>query len=305
MDCTDKLVTPAFVDPHTHMFPPNDRSNEFSMRVTKSYQEIAAAGGGILSSVKACREASEEELYQRNKRSVERFLEQGTLTVEMKTGYGLDTLNELKQLSVIQRLQQEFSDSIDIVPTFLGAHAFPPEYKQERDKYVELLCEEMLPAVAQQGVAEYCDVFCENGYFSAEQAERLLLRAREHGLKLRLHADEFEDSHAAELAARLQAHSADHLMAISDVGIRALAESQVVATILPGTTIFLGKSSFAPARKMIAAGCRVAIASDCNPGSSNFNSQPMMMNFSMTYGKMSLEEAFKGVTRNAALALGR
>ena len=256
------MVTPGFVDPHTHIFPPNDRSNEFAMRVTKTYQEIAAAGGGILSSVRAAKESSFEEIYERNRRSVERFLRQGTTTVEIKSGYGLTTESEIKQLQVINKLKEDYKDSIEIVPTFLGAHAFPPEYKEAKDKYVDLICEEMIPEVTRLRLAEYCDVFCENGYFSASQAEKILFKAQDHGLQLRLHADEFKDSGAAELAGRLKAHSADHLMAVSDRGIQALAENKVVATILPGTTIFLGKNSFAPARKLISAGCRVAISTD-------------------------------------------
>ncbi len=212
--------------------------------------------------MRACRESSFDEIYERNRRSVERFIRQGTLTVEIKSGYGLTTESEIKQLQVINKLKEEYKDYIEIVPTFLGAHAFPPEFKENRDDYVELICSEMLPEVVKLGLAEYCDVFCENGYFSASQAEKLLVRAKDLGLKLRLHADEFEDSGAAELAGRLGAHSADHLMAVSEKGIAALAFYKVVATMLPGTTIFLGKNSFAPARRLIEAGCRVAVSTD-------------------------------------------
>jgi imidazolonepropionase len=167
LDTEHAMVTPGFIDPHTHIFPPNDRSNEFAMRVTKTYQEIAAAGGGILSSVKACRQSTFEELYERNKRSIERFIRLGTTTVEIKSGYGLTTESEIKQLQVINQLKEDYKDMIEIVPTFLGAHAFPPEYKENKDHYVDLICTEMIPDVARLGLAEYCDVFCENGYFSA------------------------------------------------------------------------------------------------------------------------------------------
>lgn len=192
----------------------------------------------------------------------------------MKSGYGLDLETEIKLLKVINMLKKKYVKQIDIVPTFLGAHAFPPEYKDRKDEYVELIIKEMIPEIRKQKLAEYCDVFCENGYFSAQQALKILRAAKApggHKLKLRLHADEFEDSGAAELAGKLKAHSADHLMAISDAGIKALADNNVVATMLPGTTVFLGKNTFAPVRKLIDSGVRVAVATDYNPGSSVYN----------------------------------
>jgi len=275
------------------------------LRVNQSYQEIAENGGGILSSVKACREASYEQIYEVNERNIKRFIALGTLTLEMKSGYGLNLETEIKLLKVINDLKKKYKKYIDIVPTFLGAHAFPLEYKDKKEEYVQLIIDEMIPAVREQRLAEFCDVFVENGYFDQEQAKRILKAAKANKFKVRIHADEFEDSGAASLAAKLNAFSADHLMAVSDQGIQALKDKNVYATILPGTTIFLGKQTFAPARKMIDAGVNVAIASDYNPGSSVFNCQALMMNFAMQNCKMTLEEAFKGVTVNASGSLKR
>lgn len=305
IDAKRCMITPSFVDPHTHLFPPIDRANEFALRPVKSYQEIAKEGGGILSSVKAIREASLDSIVDSNIEHLSRFYLNGTTTVEIKSGYGLSTEEELKMLRAIKHLQNILGDKLRIIPTFLGAHAVPPEYRGNADKYVELICNEMLPEVAKENLAEFVDVFCEKGYFSVEQSEKILKKATDLGFKIKLHADEFVDSGAAELSAKYSAISADHLMAVSQKGIEALKKGNVVATILPGTTIFLGKKDFAPARQMIDEGCTVAIASDFNPGSSVFQSLPMMMNFAMNFTKMSLEESFLAVTRNAALAVNR
>lgn len=275
------------------------------MRVTKKYEDIAAAGGGILSSVNACRNATFEQIFEVNERNIQRFIAQGTTTLEMKSGYGLNLDTEIMLLKVINELKKKFKSQIDIIPTFLGAHDIPPEYKRKTNDYVDLIIEKMLPEIKKQDLAEYCDVFCENGYFDDKQATKIIKAAKKLKFKVRIHADEFDDSKGAETAARLGAHSADHLMAVSDHGIDRLSFKKCVATMLPGTTVFLGKNGFAPVRKMLDRDIRVAIGTDYNPGSCLFNSQPLMMNFAMMHGKLTLEEAFKGVTRNAALSLGR
>ena len=299
------MITPGFVDPHTHLFPPVDRAREFALRPIKSYQEIAAEGGGILSSVKAMREACLDTIVQSNLQHMIRFYLNGTTTLEIKSGYGLSTSEELKLLKAIKSLQGLLKDKLNIIPTFLGAHAVPNEYKGNTDKYVDLIVNEMLPEVSKENLAEFVDVFCEKGYFSSEQTERIIKKSIDLGLKIKLHADEFVDSGAALLAGKYGACSADHLMAVSDEGIEALKKGNVVATILPGTTVFLGKTNFAPARKMIDKGCIVALSTDFNPGSSVFQSQPLMMNLAMNFTKMTVEETFLAVTRNAALALNR
>jgi len=238
IDCKNKLVTPGFVDPHTHPVFYNGREEEYSMRLAgATYEEIAKKGGGIRSCVDGVRNSSEDELIERVKKRLDRFLRLGTTTIEAKSGYGLDTESELKSLSVLEKVNQEHT--VDIIPTFMGAHAFPSEYASNPDKYVDLLCEEMIPAVAKQGFAKYCDVFCENGYFTVEQSRNILETAKQYGLIPRLHADEFEDSGAAELAGEVGAVSADHLMAVSKKGIKALRNGNVTATLLPGTTFFL------------------------------------------------------------------
>jgi urocanate hydratase len=299
------LITPGFVDSHTHLFPPTDRSAEFVQRPFKSYQEIAAAGGGILSTVKSFRESSIEDIVEVNRPIFQQFFAQGTTTVEVKSGYGLTTHDELKSLKAIQILAEEFRDKLTIVPTFMGAHATPPEYKGRVDEYVSLICDEMIPAVAAQpGLAAYCDVFCEEGYFSTAQARRVLQAGVAHGMAPRLHADEFVDSGAAALAAEMGAHSADHLMAVSSEGASAMARAGVVATVLPGTTVFLGKGhSVAPMRALADAGCRVAVATDNNPGSSVHQSMPQMMQLCVSHGGLSVGEAFAAATCNPATAL--
>jgi len=298
-------LTPSFVDPHTHLFPPTDRSNEYALRTIKNYQQIAAEGGGILSSVRAIREASIDQIISVNLEHFSRFYLNGTTTVEIKSGYGLSTEAELKMLNAIKHIQKLLKDKLSIVPTFLGAHDVPPEYKGNTDKYVDLICNEMLPEIAKQNLAEFVDVFCEEGYFNVEQTEKIIKKSYDLGLKVKLHADEFVDSGAAELAGKYRIISADHLMAVSDKGIDSLKKGNVIATILPGATVFLGIKDFAPARKMIEKGLTIAIGTDFNPGSSPFQSQPLMMNLAMNYTKMTLEESFLAVTRNSALALNK
>jgi imidazolonepropionase len=191
VDLEGAMVTPSFIDPHTHIFPPKDRSNEFSMRVNKSYQEIAEAGGGIISSVKACRNATFDQLMEVNERNLKRFIAHGTTVLEMKSGYGLNLETEILLLQVINALKNKYAKQIEIIPTFLGAHAFPPEYKDRPNEYVDLICTQMIPEVKKQKLAEYCDVFCENGYFDYDQSLKILKAAKAHKLKIRIHADEF------------------------------------------------------------------------------------------------------------------
>ncbi|HIB29680.1 MAG TPA: imidazolonepropionase [Candidatus Marinimicrobia bacterium] len=302
IDCSGRLVTPGFVDPHTHPVFYKGREEEYTMRLAgASYQEIAENGGGILSSIKDVRNASEDELVERVKKRMTRFIKLGTTTVEAKSGYGLDTDSELKSLRVLDRVNRDHP--IDIIPTFLGAHAFPPEFSNDPDGYVDLLCDEMIPAVGEQGIAQYCDVFCEKGYFSVEQSRRILETGKTYGLIPRLHADEFEDSGAAELAAEVGAVSADHLMAVSSAGISALKNGAVTATLLPGTTFFLGKQSYAPAEKLTEAGISIALATDFNPGSSHLQSIPFMISLACSYLKLSVEEAFRAATWQSAITL--
>ena len=241
LDAGGRLVTPGFVDAHTHLFPARDRADEFAMRSVKSYKQIAAEGGGILSSVRSVRNSTAKDIYQANVPLMEQFFSLGTTTVEVKSGYGLSLEDERKSLAAIAELQRAFKNKLTIIPTFMGAHAVPAEYKGREDAYVDLVCNQMIPQIARDGVAKYCDVFCEEGYFNAKLTERILISAKAAGLQVRIHADEFVDSGAAALAVRMGAHSADHLMAVSDEGIRLLASSDVVPIMLPGATVFLGK----------------------------------------------------------------
>ena len=302
-NCQNKLVSPGFVDPHTHPVFLNGREDEFGMRLQGvSYQEITEMGGGINSSINGVRNATVNELIEKVTQRMDRFLQLGTTTIEAKSGYGLDTESELKSLEVIDIVNR--NHPIDIIPTFLGAHSIPPEYKSNPDGYVDLLCDEMIPAVAEQHIAKYCDVFCENGYFNIIQSRRILETAKKYGLIPRLHADEFEDSGAAELAAEIGAISADHLMAVSDEGIARMAKANVTATLLPGTTFFLGSTKYAPIKILSRAGIEIALATDFNPGSCHIQSMPFIISLASIYLGMSVEEAFTSATLNAAKTLG-
>ena len=304
IDANNSLITPSFIDSHTHPIFVGNRSKELRMRAMgKSYQEIANEGGGIISSILGVRESNFNALYNSTKMNIENIIINGTTLLEAKSGYGLTFKDEIKSLSVIQSLNQKLP--IDIVATFLGAHAFPPEYKNNKDDYVKLICDEMIPEVAENKMAEFCDVFCEKGYFDIKQSKKILDTAKQFGLTPRLHADEFIDSGAAELASEINAISADHLMAVSDKGIKALSESNVIATLLPGTTLFLGKKEYANGRKLIDAGIDVAIATDFNPGSCTINSIPIIISLAVLYCGLTVQEAFKGVTWNAAKSLNR
>jgi len=302
IDCTDCLVTPGFVDPHTHPVFLDLRVDEVAMRKAgATYEEIAAMGGGINSSINGVRNASVDELIERVSKRMDQFLKLGTTTVECKSGYGLNTEAELNSLKVIHEVNK--IHEMDMIPTFLGAHAFPPEFAHDHDGYVDLLCNEMIPAVAKQGIAVFCDVFCENGYFNVDQSRRILNTAKEYGLTPRLHADEFEDSGAAELAAEVGSVSADHLMAVSEKGIQHLAENSVIATLLPGTTYFLGKDTYAPAQKLMKRGIEIALATDFNPGSCHFKSMPFIIHLACKHLCMTVEQAFASSTYYSAKAL--
>ena len=301
-DCQNRLITPGFVDPHTHPVFLNGREDEFGLRMKGvTYQEIAEKGGGINSSINGVRNASTKELIDLVTKRMDRFLKLGTTTIEAKSGYGLNIESELKSLEVLDLVNQ--NHAIDIIPTFLGAHSIPSEYKKNPHGYIDLLCNEMIPAVAEQGIAKYCDVFCENGYFNVEQSRRILETAKSFGMIPRLHADEFEDSGAAELAAELGAVSADHLMAVSEAGIAKMAEGNVIATILPGTTFFLGSTNYAPINKLMEAGVEIALATDYNPGSCHIQSMPFIISLACIYMGMSVEDALLSSTHNSAKTL--
>ncbi|MFC1760059.1 imidazolonepropionase [Candidatus Neomarinimicrobiota bacterium] len=301
-DCQNRLITPGFVDSHTHPVFLNGREEEFGLRLQgATYQEIAEKGGGINRSLNGVRNATVEELIEAVIKRMDRFIKLGTTTIEAKSGYGLDVESELKSLEALDIVNK--NHAIDIIPTFLGAHAIPPEYKSNLDGYIDLLCNEMIPAVAEQGIAKYCDVFCENGYFNVIQSRRILETAKQYGLISRMHADEFEDSSAAELAAELGAVSADHLMAVSDVGIAKMAEANITATLLPGTTFFLGSTNYAPVKKLIDAGVKIALATDYNPGSCHIQSMPFIISLACIYMGMSAEEALLAATYNSAKTL--
>lgn len=300
-----RCVLPGFVDSHTHFVFGGERADEFSWRLKgESYMSIMDRGGGIVSTVKATRASN----FIRLRAKAEGFLKQmnamGVTTVEGKSGYGLDKETELMQLRIMRSLNGDEHRRVDIVPTFLGAHAVPQEYAGRTDDYVDFLIREVMPCVAEAGLAEFCDVFCEQGVFSIEQSRRLLLAARGMGFDLKLHADEIVPLGGAGLAAELSATSADHLLHASDADIRAMAEKGVVATLLP-LTAFALKEPYARGRAMIDAGCAVALATDLNPGSCFSGSIPLTFALACIYMQMSIEEAITALTLNGAAALNR
>lgn len=303
LDGRGGTLIPGFVDPHTHLPWAGSRAAEFARRLAGvSYQEIAAEGGGILATVRWTREASQEELVSGMLARMDRMLTCGTTTAEAKSGYGLNLDDEIKQLQAIRAAAE--SHPLDLVPTLLAAHEIPPEHRETRELWVAAVCEEITPAVAEAGLARFCDVFCEAGVFSATESRRVLEAGARHGLTPRLHADEFQDSGGAELAAELGAASADHLIAVSEAGIEALARAGVTAVLLPGTSFFLMKHHYAPARRLIEAGVPVALATDCNPGSSNTESLPTILTLAVFEAGMSIGEALTAATLNAACTLG-
>ncbi len=302
-DCYGRCIIPGFVDPHTHCCFAALREKEFELRLEGTpYLEILRKGGGILSSVKSVARASVDELCDNAVKHISRALGLGTTTMEVKSGYGLDTVNELKMLEAISLAAGK--TPVDIVATFLGAHAVPLEYKGNPEGFISLIIEEMLPAVKKQGIAEHCDIFCEEGVFSIEQGRRLLKAALDSGLKIKLHADEVHDLGGAALAAELKALSADHLLAASDSNLEAMAAAGVVATLLPATAYSLRKP-YARARDMIDRNLAVALATDCNPGSSFTESMPFVIGLAVLNMEMSPAEALTGATLNAAYAIDR
>lgn len=304
VDAAGQVVLPGFVDPHTHIVYGGSREREFPLRLKGTpYLEILKGGGGILSSVRSTRAISEEELYCQSKKRADRLLEQGITTVEIKSGYGLDTKTELSQLRVIQRLKEEHP--LDVIPTFLGAHALPPEYSSRSDLFIDLVVDEMLPAVVEANLAQFCDVFCEEGVFDVQQSRRVLKAAGRLGLRVKLHADELAPIGGAELAAELGAVSADHLLCVSNGGIRKMAEKGVIGVLLPATSFNLATGEYAPARKMIESGLPVALSTDCNPGSSPTESAQLVLTLACLYLKMLPEEAINAATINAAHALSQ
>ena len=297
------VIFPGFVDCHTHGVFGAPRLDDHERRALGAdYKAIAAAGGGIIESVRDVRSCSETLLEALTFVRVSKLHASGSTTIEVKSGYGLELEAELKQLRIIQHLGETLP--IRLVPTFLGAHEVPPEYRGRRGEYVRLLCEEMIPVVARERLARACDVFCEPGVFSVAETRTILEAARRHGLALKLHADELDGAGGAELAAELGALSADHLAAISDEGIRALANSQTVAVLLPATMVFLGKRTQAPARQLIEAGAAVALATDFNPGTSPTMSLPLVMALGVSQLGLRHAEVVTAVTINAAAALG-
>lgn len=303
VDCSNKVVMPGFVDSHTHTLFAGSREEEFAMRARGvSYQDIAGQGGGILSTVKHVRSTSKKDLKKHTRPYLNAMLQHGTTTVEIKSGYGLDFDSEIKMLEAINELAKE--EVIAIIPTFLGAHAVPPEYSSKKSDYVKLICEKMIPYVAEKKLATFCDVFCEQGYFETTDSVRILSAAHKYGMKLKIHAEELSSSGGAELAGKLGAISADHLEHVTEEGISALREGKVVATLLPGVSFFLN-NPHAPARQLIDAGVAVAIATDFNPGSCMSYSMSMMMTIACTQMGMSPEEAIAAATLNGAAALDR
>ena len=302
-DLDGRWVTPGLVDCHTHLVYAGDRSHEFELRLQgATYEEVARAGGGIVSTVAATRGASEQGLLDASSRRLRRLLGEGVTTIEIKSGYGLRTDAELKALRVARRLGE--SAPVTVCTTFLGAHAVPPEFKGRTDDYVALVCDEMLPAAAAAGLADAVDAFCEGIAFSPGQTARVFERAQSLGLPVKLHADQLSDLGGAALAARFGALSADHLEYTSEAGVRAMAQAGTVAVLLPGAFYFLRETRLPPVQALRAAGVPIAISTDCNPGSSPLTSILLTMNMACTLFRLTPEEALAGVTCHAARALG-
>jgi imidazolonepropionase len=304
IDATGKVAMPGLIDPHTHLVFAGSRENEFEQRIQGlSYLEIAERGGGILSTVEATRKASFQELYSLGKKRLDRMLSNGVTTIEAKSGYGLSIQDELKILEVMKALQRDHP--IDIVPTFLGAHTIPKEFKNDRRQYIDLLTGEMIPKVARERLAEFCDVFCEEKAFSLEESRKILETGKKYGLKPKIHADQLSAGGGAELAAEVGAFSADHLEYISQTGIERMAEKKVTAVLLPGASFFLSMQKYPPVREMIEGGVFVSLATDLNPGSSMTESLPLMMTMGCTMFKMMPREVIQATTIHAAKSMGR
>lgn len=304
IDARGCTVVPGFVDPHTHVCFAGDRRDELRRRLAgATYEEIAAAGGGIVRTVEATRAASEEDLVDATRARLDEMLACGTTTAEAKSGYGLTTESEQRQLRAIRRLDEEHV--IDLVPTFMGAHEIPAEFRSRRRDYVSLVIDDMLPRVAEEGLAEWCDVFCEEGVFTPDESEAVLAAGRRHGLQPRIHADEFAASGGSLVAAKVGARSADHLLFVDERGVAALQSANVCATLLPIAAFYLRLGRYAPARALLDAGVPVALATDINPGAGFSPSMPFAMTLACFAMKMTLEEALIAATLNAAWSIGR
>jgi imidazolonepropionase len=302
-DANGRLVSPGLVDPHTHLVFGGSREHELSLKQAGiSYLEILARGGGILSTVESTKQSSEEELFEKASFHLERMITHGVTTLEAKSGYGLDAQTELKQLRVTQRLREKYP--VSIVSTFLGAHAVPPAYKGKEDDFL-LEMADLFDEIKESNLADFVDIFCESGVFTIEQSREFLQKAKEKGFGLKIHADEIDPLGGAELAASMDAASADHLVAASDEGIKQLSMSNTVAVLLPGTTFYLGKDHYARARKMIDEGAAVALATDFNPGSCVTENLQLIMSLAALKLKMSAEEIWNAVTVNASHAIGK
>ena len=303
IDAEGKLATPGFVDGHTHLVFGGYRQNEIPMKLAGAgYLDILRAGGGILDTVRKTREASCEELYDKSAGFLDEMLHMGITTCEAKSGYGLDMENELKMLEVIKALGE--NHPMDVVPTFMGAHAIPPEYEGRGDEYIDMLCNEVIPEVRKRGLAEFCDVFCEDSVFDAVQSRKYMEKAREYGFELKIHADEIEDIGGSALAGEMEAVSAEHLIAAGEAGMDSMAAGGTTAMLLPATSFYLGKT-YAPARTMIDKGIPVAIASDFNPGSCPSLNLQLAVNLGYLRYKMTPEEILTAVTINPACAINR
>lgn len=302
LDAQGRLVTPGLVDAHTHLIFGGWRQHEMAMKLEGvPYLDILAQGGGILSTVTATHAASEEQLSDKAGLALDEMLSLGTTTAEAKSGYGLSVEEELKQLRAIRRLSERHP--LDVVPTFMGAHAVPKEYKEDRESYIRLICEEMIPAVAKEGLAGFCDVFCETGVFSPEESRRILNCGKAHGLVPKIHADEIDPIGGSQLAEEIGAISAEHLIVCPAEGIKSMAKGGTVACLLPATSLYLG-AAFAPAREMIDAGVPVAMASDFNPGSCPCLNMQLVMNLGCLRYRLTPQEALTAVTLNGAAAIG-
>jgi imidazolonepropionase len=302
LDAGGRLLTPGFIDSHTHPVFNATREMEYEMRIMgRSYMEIARAGGGILSSVQSLKAANRWELKEKVRRRLDNFFKFGTTAIEAKSGYGLSLETEIESLKILKELSGKHP--IDVKSTFLGAHEYPEEYRENHKKYIEILVNEMIPMVASEGLADYCDVFCEEGVFSAEESRTILKAAKKHGLGIRLHADEFKPIGGVELACELGANSVDHLTAITNREIALLKESDVVPILLPATTFFLGSDKYAPGRTMWDNGLSVAVATDFNPGSSMTQSMPFVITLACLKLHLTPLEAIQAATINAAKSL--
>ncbi|RZF65048.1 imidazolonepropionase [Sphingomonas populi] len=303
IDCEGRWITPGLIDCHTHLVHGGDRSHEFELRLAgASYEEIARAGGGIVSTMRATRAASEDALVASALPRLDALIAEGVTTVEIKSGYGLDAPSELRMLRAARRLGQE--RPVRVATTFLGAHALPPEYAGDADGYIAMLCDDLLPQVAAAGLADAVDAFCEGIGFSLAQTERMFRAAAAHGLPVKLHAEQLSNLHGAALAARYGALSADHLEHLDEAGVAAMAQAGTVATLLPGAYYFVRETKLPPVAALRRAGVKIALATDCNPGTAPLTSLLLTMNMGATLFGLTVDECLAGVTRNAARALG-